>query len=131
MLSEEDVSSCIDRLIRLGVLAPVLDEGDGGELIKFNVPPEGMIGRIVGGEFGEPPEGVELVAWFSCIMLKILLEERDTSVMKKDFIAMAAVMTGFMSKAAVDRLLHSEYDRPVISERRAKQERKQPRRSPG
>lgn len=125
MLSEEDVSSCIDRLIRLGVLAPVLEEGEGRELIRFNVPPEGMIGRIVGGEFGEPPEGVELVAWFSCIMLKILLEERDISVSKKDFIAMAAVMTGFMSKAAVDRILHSGYDRPVISQRRAKQGKKQ------
>ena len=130
MLSEEEVSSCIEGLIRLGVLETVPEVPDRGELVRFIVPAEGLIGRIVGGEFGEPPEGVELVAWFSCIMLKILLEERDIPVSKREFTAMAAVMTGFMSEAAVERLLHAEYDRPMISQRRAGQERKQPRSSP-
>jgi len=118
MLSEEEVSSCIEGLIRLGVLESVLDAPNRGELVRFKVPTEGLITRIVGGEFGEPPEGVELVAWFSCIMLKILIEERDIAVSRKEFIAMAAVMTGFMSEAAVDKLLTSQHGSPVLSHRR-------------
>lgn len=119
MLSEEEVSSCIERLIRLGVLEAVLEEPNRGELIRFRIPDMELIVRIAGGEFGEPPEGVELVAWSSCIMLKILLEEGGIPVSKDEFTAMAAVMTGFMSEAAVERLLHLPYDRPVISHARA------------
>lgn len=127
MLREEEVSSCIQGLIGLGVLEPVFKESDRGELFKLKIPPVRLIGRILGGEFGEPPEGIELVPWFSCVMLKILLKEAGASISKDKFIAMAAVVTGFMSDAAIHRRLHSHYDSPVISRRRAGEAGKQPR----
>jgi hypothetical protein len=124
MLSEEEFTHSIEVLMRLGVLEAVPADRQRDELLRFKVPEGGLVARIVGGEFGEPPEGVELVAWFSCILLKILVEAGDASVSKEEFIAMAAILTGFMSEAAVVRLLHSPYDRPMISRVRAGQEKK-------
>jgi hypothetical protein len=124
MLSEEDVSSCIEGLIRLGVLETVPEDRDRGELIRFNIPAEGVVGRIFGGEFGEPPEGAEMFAWFSCIMLKIVLEGKAVSVSKKEFTAMAAIITGFMSQAAVGRISHSRQPRPMMNPQAAKARKK-------
>ena len=79
MLSEVKVSSCIDGLVRLGILERQGERG-GDELLGLKAMPKGVIGRVAGGEFGEPPEGVELLPWFSCILLKIHLEEKDVTV---------------------------------------------------
>jgi hypothetical protein len=119
MLNEEQVTSYIDGLIRLGVLHKVPGK-DEDELIRFKVDADRLMGRIFSGEFGEPPEGVDVVAWFSCILLKILLEEKDLAVSKEEFTGMAAVIMGFISEAAVMRMLHTDYDRPVISQTRPK-----------
>jgi hypothetical protein len=126
MLSEEEVSSCINALTRLEVLERVSAKDNEGELFRFKVRAGRVIGRIIGGEFGEPPEGSELVPWLSCILLQILLEEEDIVVPKEQFTGMAAVIMGFMSEGAAMRRLHLGYDRPVISHERAKKGRKQP-----
>jgi hypothetical protein len=123
MLSEEEVSSCINALIRLGALESIRAQDRKGEMFRFKIRAERVIGRVIGGEFGEPPEGVELVPWLSCILLQILLEQNDIAVSKEMFMGMAAVIMGFMEEGAVMRKLHSEYDRPIISRVRARKGR--------
>jgi hypothetical protein len=119
MLSEVKVSSCIDGLVRLGILERQGERG-GDELLGLKAMPKGVIGRVAGGEFGEPPEGVELLPWFSCILLKIHLEEKDVTVSKEEFTAMAAVIAGFMLEGAVKRGLSAGYGRPVLSHPRSR-----------
>jgi len=124
MLTEEQFSACIEALTRLGVVEKVPGDGREGQRLRLKVKAERLLARIITDGYGEPPKGVEPVPWFSCIILKILLEEKDIAVSKEEFTAMAAVIMGFMSEAAVERILHSGYDRPVISHWRAKGERK-------
>jgi hypothetical protein len=118
MLSEEQVSSCIDGLIRLGVLHRVPGRAGEEELIRFKMGTDGLIGRIFHGEYGEPPEGVDVVPWFSCILLKALLEEEKVSVSREQFTGMAAVIMGFVSEGAVPQAQPSGQDEAVISQRR-------------
>jgi len=121
MLTEDQVSSCIDALVRLGALDKVAVEDGGGEQLRLKVLPERIVSRIAGGEFGAPPEGAELTPWLSCIILKTLLEERDVGVSKEEFTAMAAVLTGFLSEAALEPVARPDSGRPVISHRRRRQ----------
>jgi|SRR5271163_3183426 len=119
MLSDEQFSSCIEALVRLGVVERV-EGGAGGELLRLNLPTEGVLGRIFGGEFGEPPSGPGLVPWFSCVVLKILLDAKGVIVTKEEFTGIAAVLAGFMTKADMARTLRLVGDRPVIRQRSAK-----------
>jgi hypothetical protein len=122
-LSEEQVSSSIDALIRLGVLHIVPNQDGGDEMIRFKVRSKRVIGRIFGGEFGEPPEGADAVPWFSCILVKTLLDERDIAVSKAEFTGMAAVIMGFMTEPAASLRLRSDDDGLVVSRARAKKGR--------
>ena len=120
MLSEEQVSSYVDALIRLGVLHKVPGRPGDDEVIRFKVQSKRIIGRILEGEFGEPPGGAETVPWFSCMLVKVLLEERDVAVSKEEFTGMAAVIMGFMTEPDVSRRLQSDDGRLVISRAPAK-----------
>jgi hypothetical protein len=120
MLSEAEVSSYIDALIGLGVLHKVRGNDGDDEVIRFKVQSKKVIGRLLEGEFGEPPEGAEAVPWFSCLLVKMLLEERDLIVSKEEFTGMAAVIMGFMTEPDVSRRLQSDDRRLVISRARGK-----------
>jgi hypothetical protein len=120
MLSEEQVSSYVDALIRLGVLHRVAGQEGDDEVIRFRVKSKRVIGRLLGGEFGEPPGGVEIVPWFSCMLVKVLLEERDIAVSKEEFTGMAAVIMGFMTEPDILRRLQSGEGRLVVSRAPAK-----------
>ena len=120
MLSEEQVSSYVDALIGLGVLHRVEGQEGDDEVIRFKVKSKRVIGRILQGEFGEPPGGDEVVPWFSCLLVKVLLEERDITVSKEEFTGMAAVIMGFMTEPEVSRRLQSSERRLVISRAPAK-----------
>jgi hypothetical protein len=124
VLSKEEFTSCIDALVEMGAV----ERGEGDdkrETLCLRVKTEGLIGRVVGGEFGEPPGGSGLLPWFSCILLKTLLEERDFFVTKDEFTGMAAVIAGFMSEAETESRLHAVLDKPLVSQRRARSRRKQ------
>jgi hypothetical protein len=122
MLTEEQVSSYVNALIRLGVLHKVPGQDGDDEVIRFRVQSKRILGRILEGEFGEPPEGPEAVPWFSCMLVKMLLEERDIAVSKEEFTGMAAVIMGFMTEPAVSQKLQSSDGRLVISRAPAKKE---------
>jgi hypothetical protein len=115
MLSEEQVSSYVDALIGLGVLHKVPGQDGDDEVIRFRVQSKRIIGRILGGEFGEPPGGAGAVPWFSCMLVKVLLEERDIAVSKEEFTGMAAVIMGFMTEPGVSRRLQSDDGSLVIN----------------
>jgi hypothetical protein len=116
MLSEERFSSCVQTLSRLGVVERV--EGGDGERFRMKLEAEGVLGRVFGGEFGDPPDGPSLVPWSSCVILKIVLDDRRVAVSKEEFTAMAAVLAGFMAEAEVSLRLQSRHGRPVLSQRR-------------
>jgi hypothetical protein len=120
MLSEEQVSSYVSALIRLGVLHKVPGQDGDDEVIRFRVQSKRILGRILEGEFGEPPEGPEAVPWFSCMLVKMLLEERDIAVSKEEFTGMAAVIMGFLTEPEVSRKLQPSDGRLVISRAPAK-----------
>jgi hypothetical protein len=115
MLSEEEVSSYVDALIRLGVLHKVPGQDGDDEVIRFRVQSKKVVGRILEGEFGEPPEGADVVPWFSCMLVKMLLAERDIAVSKEEFTGMAAVIMGFMTESDLSERLHSDEARMVVS----------------
>ena len=124
MLSEEQFSSCVEAQTRLGVLEKVPHQTKQGGLLRLKVSPERIIPRVLAGEFGEFPEGDEVVPWFSCVLLKGLLEEKGIGVSKEEFTAMASVITGFMAEAAVVRGIRTRSNAPVIRrgrERRGRQ----------
>jgi hypothetical protein len=122
MLSEEQFSSSIEALSRLGLVERV--EGREGERFRLKLEGEGLLGRVFGGELGEPPEGPGLVPWFSCVALKSVLERKEVVVSRDEFTCMAAVLSGFMSEAEVSLRLRSGHGHPVISHRRARGTRK-------
>jgi hypothetical protein len=124
MLSEEQFSSCIEALTRLGLVEKVPGERRGHERLRLKLETEGVLGRILGGEVGEVPKGSGLVPWFSCALLKIVLDERGVVATKEEFTGMAAVLAGFMSQAELSLRLQPGDDRPVISQRHAKPEGK-------
>jgi hypothetical protein len=115
MLSEEEVSSYVDALIRLGVLHKVPGQAGDDEVIRFRVQSKKVVGRILDGEFGEPPEGADVVPWFSCMLVKMLLAERDIVVSKEEFTGMAAVIMGFMTEPEVSGRLRSDDARMVVN----------------
>jgi hypothetical protein len=116
MLNEEQVSSYVDALIGLGVLHKVRGQDGDDEVIRFKVKSKRIIGRILEGEFGEPPGGAEAVPWFSCMLVKVLLEERDIAVSKEEFTGMAAVIMGFMTEPDVPRF--GEDENELVAPRR-------------
>ena len=120
MLSEEEVSSYVDALIRLGVLHKVPGQDGDDEVIRFRVQSKRVVGRILDGEFGKPPEGADVVPWFSCMLVKMLLEERHIAVSKEEFTGMAAVVMGFMTEPDLSGRLHSDDARMVVSRATAK-----------
>jgi len=93
-------------------------------LIRFKIEPDELVRRVLGGEFGELPEGEEMVPWFSCMLVKTLLEDRHMAVTKEEFTGMAAVIMGFMTEDSLLRRLHSSDDELVVSHRRTKKETK-------
>jgi len=115
MLSEKEVSSYVDALIRLGVLHRVPGQEGDDEVIRFRVQSKRVVGRILDGEFGEPPEGADVVPWFSCMLVKMLLAERDIAVSKEEFTGMAAVIMGFMTEPDLSGRLQSDDARMVVS----------------
>jgi hypothetical protein len=119
MLSDEQFSSCIEALVRLGAVERA-DRGGRGGLLRLNLPTEGVLGRIFGGEFGEPPSGPGLVPWFSCVVLEILLDGKGVVVTKEEFTGIAAVLAAFMTKTDMARTMRLVGDRPVIRRRSAK-----------
>jgi hypothetical protein len=129
MLSEEQVSSYVDALIRLGVLHKVPGRDGDDEVIRFRVQSK-RVGRILEGEFGEPPDGPEAVPWFSCMLVKMLLEEKDIAVSKEEFTGLAAVIMGFMTEPDVSRKLQSGDGRIVVSRAPAKKGRNIVKRRP-
>jgi hypothetical protein len=124
MLTDEQFSSCIEALSRIGVVERVAGEGAKGERLRLKLETQGVIGRIFGGEMGDPPRGPGLVPWFSCAALKILLDEKGLVVSKEEFTAMAAVIAGFMTEADLERRPRPGDDRPLISQSRAKRIRR-------
>ena len=101
-----------------------MDGGHGrGERLRLKLEAEGVVGRILGGELGEPPKGSGLVPWFSCVLLKTVLDKKGVVATKEEFTGMAAVIAGFMSEAEVALTVQSGDDRPLISHRRARQAR--------
>ena len=124
MLNDEQFSSCIEALSRLGVVERVAGEHGRGERLRLKLETEGVIGRIFGGELGDPPRGPELVPWFSCAVLKTLLDDKQVVVSKPEFTAMAAVIAGFLTEADVARRLRPEDHHQVVSPGPAKRVRK-------
>jgi hypothetical protein len=124
MLSEERFSSCIEGLAQLGVVERVEGEDRAGERLRLHLETDGVLGRILGGEMGEPPKGDELMPWFSCMILQSVLDRKGVIVSKEEFTAMAAVITGFLSQAEFTLRAKARDDRPVIGQRPGKHERK-------
>jgi hypothetical protein len=112
MLSEEQVSEYLEGLVRLGIverLPPVA----GLELFRLNLRDDKLLGRILSGDFGELPDGVELVPWSACTIVKVLLQERGVTVTKEELAGMAAVFMGFLSEGAIIDGLRVRNGRPV------------------
>jgi hypothetical protein len=124
MLSEEQFSACIEALTRLGAVERVPGHRREGERLRLNVKAEGLLARIITEGKAEPPEGVDPGQWYSCVITKLLLEEKNIEVSKEEFVGMAAVIMGFMSEGAAMQELHSRYDRPLISHKRAERRSK-------
>lgn len=124
MLSQEQFSACIDALIHLGVVKKVETDSSDEELLRLSVPFEHIISRMVAAGYDQPPEGVDAVPWFACVMVKVLLDEKGIVVSKDELAGMASVVMGFISESSVMNTLQSRLNRPVIAPRRREDNRK-------
>jgi hypothetical protein len=114
----------MEALAELGVVEKVEGKGAEGERFLLRLDTEGVLGRIFGGEMGEPPKGSGLLPWFSCAFLNTVLDKKGVRVSKDEFTGMAAVIAGFMTEARPALGMRSGEERPVISHRPAKPKRR-------
>jgi hypothetical protein len=126
LLSEEQVSACIDALNRLGVVERVPDERTGTESFRLNLGVEGLLERIASKGYDDPPEGVDVVAWFSCMVLKSILEAKEIAVSKEEFAGMAAVIMGFISEGSATGGSRAGSSRSTVDDPRERKGAKPP-----
>lgn len=83
-----------------------------------------LVSRIIEVGYDDPPEGVDLVSWFTCAMMIVLLEEKGIVVSNDELAGMASVVMAFISESGAMDTLRSRFDRPVIAPQRRKNNRK-------
>ena len=120
MLNEDQLSVCIDALIRLGIIETVAGDGREGELLRLKAPPQRLVARILSEARGGPPEGMDLIPWFSISLVKTLLDVKKIQVPRDELAGMAAVVMGFITEGSVMQELRVGYSRPAVSRKLAR-----------
>lgn len=113
MLNEQEISACIDVLIRLGIIENVPSAGREGEWLRMKTPSARVLSRIASDELPTPPEGVEFVPWFSISIVKALLDEEGIVASRDELAALASVIMCFMTEGEAMQALHAGSDGPI------------------